>query len=105
MDIELGIQNVARPVNFSTDESADNVSQAIAQAVADNATINLTDDKGRRIIVPAKALGYAIIGSETKHAVGASARCDHESRISGLGHYLKAVFVLLNHRYSGSTPR
>ena len=52
MDIELGIQNVARPVNFSTDESADNVSQAIAQAVADNATIDLTDDKGRRIIVP-----------------------------------------------------
>ena len=70
MDIELGIQNVARPVNFSTDESADNVSQAIAQAVADNATIDPTDDKGRRIIVPAKALGYAIIGSETKHAVG-----------------------------------
>ena len=70
MDIELGIQNVARPVNFSTDESADNVSQAIAQAVADNATIDLTDDKGRRIIGPAKALGYAIIGSETKHAVG-----------------------------------
>ena len=68
MDIELGIQNVARPVNFSTDESADNVSQAIAQAVADNTTIDLTDDKGRRIIVP--ALGYAIIGSETKHAVG-----------------------------------
>lgn len=54
MDIELGIQNVARPVNFSTDESADNVSQAIAQAVADNATIDLTDDKGRRIIVPAQ---------------------------------------------------
>ena len=82
MDIELGIQNVARPVNFSTDESADNVSQAIAQAVADSVTeaiesalsagtpIKLTDDKGRRIIVPAKALGYAIIGSETKHAVG-----------------------------------
>ena len=70
MDIELGIQNVARPVNFSTDESADNVSQAIAQAVADNATIDLTDDEGRRIIVSAKALGYAIIGSETKHAVG-----------------------------------
>ena len=70
MDIELGIQNVARPVNFSTDESADNVSQAIAQAVADNTTIDLTDDKGRRIIVPAEALGYAIIGSETKHAVG-----------------------------------
>ena len=104
MDIELGIQNVARPVNFSTDESADNVSQAIAQAVADNTTIDLTDDKGRRIIVPAKALGSR--SSAPKPSTpSASARCDHESRISGLGHYLKAAFVLLNHRYSGSTPR
>ena len=70
MDIELGIQNVARTVTFSTEQSADEVNKAIAQAVADNTTIDLTDDKGRRIIVPAKALGYAIIGSETKHAVG-----------------------------------
>ena len=50
MDIELGIQNVA--------------------AVENGKTINLTDDKGRRIVVPAGSLGYAIIGSETKHAVG-----------------------------------
>ncbi|KAB7785710.1 MULTISPECIES: DUF3107 domain-containing protein [Bifidobacterium] len=70
MDIELGIENVARPVNFSTEQSADEVSSAIAQAVAEGTTIDLTDDKGRRIIVPAKALGYAIIGSDTKHAVG-----------------------------------
>ena len=74
MDIELGIQNVARPVNFSTEESADSVGKAIAQAVANGETINLTDDKGRHIIVPAKALGYAIIGSETKHTVGFGAR-------------------------------
>ena len=70
MDIELGIQHVTRPVNFSTDASADEVSATIANAVENSTTINLTDDKGRRIIVPAKALGYAIIGSETKHAVG-----------------------------------
>ena len=93
MDIELGIQNVARPVNFSTDESADNVSQAIAQAVADNTTIDLTDDKGRRIIVPAK---HSVTRSSAPKpsTPSASARCDHESRISGLGHYLKAAFVI-----------
>ena len=44
MDIELGIQNVARPVNFSTEESADSVGKAIAQAVANGETINLTDE-------------------------------------------------------------
>ena len=59
MDIELGIQNVARTVTFSTEQSADEVNN-----------VNLTDDKGRRIVVPAGSLGYAIIGSETKHAVG-----------------------------------
>lgn len=70
MDIELGIRDVARTVTFSTEQSADEVGQVIAAAVADGRTIDLVDDKGRHIIVPAKSLGYAIIGSETKHAVG-----------------------------------
>ena len=33
MDIELGIQNVARTVTFSTEQSADEVNTAIADAV------------------------------------------------------------------------
>lgn len=55
MDIELGIQNVARTVTFSTEQSADEVNAAIADAVENGKTINLTDDKGRRIVVPAGA--------------------------------------------------
>ena len=70
MDIELGIQNVARAVTFSTEESAEAVNATISAAVAENKPSVLNDDKGRKIIVPAGALGYAIVGSETKHAVG-----------------------------------
>ncbi|MDF7664620.1 DUF3107 domain-containing protein [Bifidobacterium sp. ESL0745] len=70
MDVELGIQNVARPVNFTTDQSADEVSKKIAQAIAVHEPIDLVDDKDRHIVVPTDALGYAIVGSETKHAVG-----------------------------------
>ncbi|MCI1832211.1 MAG: DUF3107 domain-containing protein [Bifidobacterium sp.] len=70
MDIELGIQNVTRPVNFTMNDTAENVSALIADAVQNSKTIDLTDTKGRHIIVPGKALGYALIGSETKHAVG-----------------------------------
>ena len=73
MDIELGIQNVARTVTFSTEQSADEVNNVIAEAesaLSAGTPIKLTDDKGRRIVVPAGSLGYAIIGSETKHAVG-----------------------------------
>lgn len=70
MDIELGIQNVVKPVNFTTDQSAEEVSAAIATAMEQHRTIDLVDDRGRHIIVPASALGYAIIGSETTHPVG-----------------------------------
>ena len=70
MDIELGIRDVARTVNFSTEQSADEGGQVIAAAVADGRTIDLVDDKGRHNIGPAGSLGYASIGSETKHAVG-----------------------------------
>ena len=61
---------MARTVTFSTDQSADEVNAVIADAIAAKTPINLTDDKGRHIVVPADALGYAIVGSETKHAVG-----------------------------------
>ncbi|RBP98594.1 ATP-binding protein [Bifidobacterium aemilianum] len=70
MEIELGIQNVARPVNVSSDQSREDVSKVITEALEADKTIDLTDDKGRRILIPAKALGYAIVGSETRHAVG-----------------------------------
>ncbi|PLS31160.1 ATP-binding protein [Bifidobacterium margollesii] len=70
MDVEIGIQNVARPVTFATDKSADEVSGAIAEAVKNGAVVDLTDTKGRRIVVPGGAIGYAIVGSETSHPVG-----------------------------------
>ena len=51
MDIELGIQNVARTVTFSTEQSADEVNNVIAEAVENGKTINLTDDKNRKSVV------------------------------------------------------
>lgn len=72
MEIELGIQNVARAVTFSTDATAQEVSETITAALAENKPIQIKDDKGRNIVVPAGALAYAVIGSEARHAVGFS---------------------------------
>ena len=70
MEIKIGITNIAREVTFETDATPDEVAQKVREAVAESSLLDLTDDKGRRIVVPAGSLGYAIIGSETKHAVG-----------------------------------
>ena len=67
MDIEIGIQNVARTVTFTTDET---VTATIDRALEEHKPIVLTDNKDRRIIVPADSLGYVIVGSEQRHAVG-----------------------------------
>ena len=66
----IGHRQCGAPVTFSTEEDAASVTEAIESALSAGTPIKLTDDKGRRIIVPANALGYALIGSETKHAVG-----------------------------------
>ena len=70
MDIEFGIKNVARTVNFSTNAKADEVAAHINQALSQGRPIDLVDDKGRHIIVPKESLGYAVVGSDTTHPVG-----------------------------------
>lgn len=69
MEIRIGIQNVAREIVIETEMGADDVAAAVAAAV-EGATLDLTDVKGRRVVVPAGALGYVDIGEESKRRVG-----------------------------------
>ncbi|WP_061960822.1 DUF3107 domain-containing protein [Demequina flava] len=69
MEIRIGVQNVAREIVIDTDMSSDDVVKAVSDAVA-GATLDLSDSKGRRLVVPAGALGYVEIGEESKRRVG-----------------------------------
>ena len=54
---------------LETDKSADDIAAIVAQAVA-GGTLELTDVKGRRIVVPSAAIGYVDMGEESKRRVG-----------------------------------
>ncbi|WP_062076805.1 DUF3107 domain-containing protein [Demequina globuliformis] len=69
MEIRIGVQNVAREIVIETDMSGDEVAKAVADAL-EGATLDLSDAKGRRLVVPAGALGYVEIGEESKRRVG-----------------------------------
>jgi len=69
VEIRIGVQNVSREIAIDTDMTADAVAAAVAKAV-DGGVLDLTDAKGRRIVVPAAALGYVDIGEESKRRVG-----------------------------------
>lgn len=70
MDIKIGIQNIGRELSIDTDASADEIQQQIGEALSGNGVLTLSDAKGRRLIVPAQAIGYVDLGQEHTRPVG-----------------------------------
>lgn len=70
MDIRLGIADVAREIALETDASAEEVTTRLKEALADGGVFELTDKKGRQILVPVARLGFVELGSTNVHPVG-----------------------------------
>ena len=69
MEVRIGVQNAAREITFESAQSADEIIQAV-HASRGSDVLELTDDKGGRILVPSTALAYIVTGAEKKGAVG-----------------------------------
>lgn len=71
MEVNIGVQHVARDISFETEASPEDVTAAVEQALSgESSMLSLTDTKGRRILVPARALGWVQIGESEKGRVG-----------------------------------
>ena len=53
MEIKVGIQHVNREIVVETTESAADVEQAFAEAVETDGVFTLTDEHGRKVLIPA----------------------------------------------------
>lgn len=72
MEVNIGVQNVAREIALETDASAEEVSKALEVALTEGGVLRLTDTKGREILVPGRALGWVLVGESEKSRVGFS---------------------------------
>jgi len=70
VEITIGVQNLARELVIETDASADDVTRAVSDALSGGPLLELTDTRGRRVLVPAATIGYVEIGSEAQRRVG-----------------------------------
>ncbi|GAA3556786.1 DUF3107 domain-containing protein [Microlunatus spumicola] len=70
MEIKVGIQYVNREVVVDTDESAAQVEAAFAAAVADGSVLTLTDNRGRKVMIPGERIAYVELGEENARRVG-----------------------------------
>jgi hypothetical protein len=70
MDVRIGIQNVAREVLVESSDSAAKVSEQVTKAIHSGNELQLTDIKGRVVIIPSASIGYVEIGAEEQRRVG-----------------------------------
>lgn len=71
MDVRIGIQNSPRELAFETSQSAAEVEQAVAAALAGQSSLlRLADAKGAVYVVPGAALAYVEIGTEESRRIG-----------------------------------
>ena len=57
VEVRIGVQNVAREITFETTLTADELVAAVKAARSAD-VLELTDDKGGRVIVPTSSIGY-----------------------------------------------
>ena len=70
MEIKIGIQHSAREVSLESSESSETIEAAVKDALDKGGVLELVDDKGRRIMVPADKIAYIEIGEPTGRRVG-----------------------------------
>ena len=70
MEIKIGVQHVTRELVLEIDESPDALEEKVSQAISGDGMLNLTDTRGRRVLVPAAHLAYVEVGGGVTGQVG-----------------------------------
>ncbi|RZS87216.1 uncharacterized protein DUF3107 [Motilibacter rhizosphaerae] len=70
MEVKIGVQQAPRELVIESAQGADEVASVVSQALADGGVLTLTDEKGRRVVVPVEKLAYVEIGEPEVRRVG-----------------------------------
>ena len=70
MEVRIGVQQAARELVIESTESAEDITAQIAKAVKGDGLIDLVDEKGHRILLPAAKLAYVEIAAAETRRVG-----------------------------------
>ncbi|MEV4631225.1 DUF3107 domain-containing protein [Micromonospora sp. NPDC049523] len=74
MEVKIGVQYAPRELVLESAQTPAEIEQIVTDAIANDGTLSLTDEKGRRIIVPVTKVAYVEIAEASPRAVGFVAR-------------------------------
>lgn len=70
MQVRIGVQSVPKEIVVDTSLSADEVEQAVSDALAEDGGVLTLTSRGGRVVVPVDKLAYLEIGDAEPPSVG-----------------------------------
>jgi hypothetical protein len=74
VEVKIGVQYAPRELVMESAQTPAEIEQIVTDALASDGTLSLTDEKGRRIIVPVSKVAYVEIAESSPRSVGFIAR-------------------------------
>lgn len=74
MEVKIGVQHTPRELVLESAQSPAEVEQAVAEAMAKDSVLSLTDEKGRKVIIPIAKVAYVEIAESSGRPFGFTAR-------------------------------
>jgi hypothetical protein len=71
VEVKIGVQHAPRELLVEVSLNADEIERSVERALQDdNGLLSLTDERGRRVLVPVDRLAYVEIGEPETRRVG-----------------------------------
>jgi hypothetical protein len=70
VEVRIGIQDAVRELTLESTDTPDEVAKKVAAALKADGLLDLVDEKGHRIVVPASKLAYVEIAAPEARKVG-----------------------------------
>jgi hypothetical protein len=71
VEVKIGVQHAARELTLESTQTADEITEAVSAALTGESRIlSLSDQSGRRVVVPSDKLAYVEIGEPETRRVG-----------------------------------
>ena len=74
MEVKIGVQHAPRELTLESAQTPAEVEQAVTEAMAKDSVLMLTDEKGRRVIVPIDKVAYVEIAESSNRPFGFTTR-------------------------------
>jgi hypothetical protein len=70
VEVRIGITDSPRELTIELSHTADDIEATVARALHEGSHISFTDERGRRLIVPAAKVGFVEVSARSERKVG-----------------------------------